>query len=80
MGAIFFILITATVLFALWRILPRAGLSPFFSLVALIPFVGLPGLLLWIAIKPWPGDKGYWRVPQESRAARVMRNLKRGGD
>ncbi|MEL6481544.1 MAG: hypothetical protein AAFQ75_08855 [Pseudomonadota bacterium] len=50
--------ITAAVIVALWRIVPRAGLSPWWSLAALFPVLGLPALLLYLAFTPWPGDAG----------------------
>lgn len=56
MGGIFLLAFFGVILFSLWRILPRAGLSPWWSLAALIPFVGLPGLLFVLAMRPWPGD------------------------
>jgi hypothetical protein len=39
----------------LWKLLPRAGLSPAFAFASVIPILGL--ILLWvIAFKTWPGD------------------------
>jgi len=38
-----------------WKILPRAGISKWVSLIAVIPLFGL--ILLWvIAFKPWPNS------------------------
>ncbi|MEO1723137.1 MAG: hypothetical protein AAFR84_12085 [Pseudomonadota bacterium] len=50
------IAISAAIVVALWRIVPRAGLSPWWSLFALFPVLGLPALLLYLAFTPWPGD------------------------
>jgi len=39
-----------------WKLLPRAGISPYVSLLAAIPVV--PLVLLWIlAFTTWPGDR-----------------------
>ena len=47
------LLLTFVWIFPLWKILPRAGLSKWLSLTAVIPLFGL--VLLWIvALKPWP--------------------------
>jgi hypothetical protein len=40
-------------IFPFWKILPRAGISKWFSLVAIFPLFGL--ILLWvIALRSWP--------------------------
>ncbi|MEM9784833.1 MAG: hypothetical protein AAF899_20495 [Pseudomonadota bacterium] len=39
----------------MWRLLPRAGLSPYLSFVALLPF-GIVALLWVMAFRRWPGD------------------------
>jgi hypothetical protein len=49
------LLVAALQVVAFWRILPRAGISPWFSLVSIIP-LGAPILLLVLAFRPWPGD------------------------
>ncbi|MEM7499970.1 MAG: hypothetical protein AAF371_18525 [Pseudomonadota bacterium] len=56
MEVILSIALAAAVIVALWRIVPRAGLSPWWALVVLIPVLGLPALLLYMAFTPWPGD------------------------
>jgi len=55
-GLLVFIVIAALTIVAFWRILPRAGLSPYWSLVAVVP-LGTVILLLVLAFRPWPGDE-----------------------
>lgn len=38
---------------SLWRIMGKAGLPPWFSLLALIPFLNL-AVLLYVAYSKWP--------------------------
>ena len=39
----------------LWKLLPRAGMNPYLSLLALVPIAGI--VVLWIlAFRQWPGD------------------------
>ncbi|KPF69043.1 hypothetical protein IP84_07660 [beta proteobacterium AAP99] len=38
----------------LWRICQRAGLSPYLSLVAAVPFIGLLIVAAVLAFAPWP--------------------------
>ncbi|WP_416896815.1 MAG: hypothetical protein ACMVY4_14975 [Minwuia sp.] len=47
----------------LWRINERAGLNPYYSLFALIPFAGLPLALGFLAFKPWPNGEHRIRGP-----------------
>jgi len=50
-----FAVTVAVILYPIGRILGRIGLSPFWSLVALIPFVNL--IALWaLAFGYWPRD------------------------
>lgn len=50
-----FAAMVAVILYPIGRILARIGLSPFWSLVALIPFVNL--VALWVlAFGRWPRD------------------------
>jgi hypothetical protein len=50
------LLVAAVIVVPFWRILPRAGLPAWLSLLALFPFLALA--LLWImALKRWPGDE-----------------------
>jgi len=52
-----FVVMIAIILYPLGRILKRIGLSPFWSVLALIPFVNL--ISLWIlAFCDWPTEKG----------------------
>ena len=54
---IFFAVMVAVVLYPIGRILGRIGLSPFWSVVAMIPFVNL--IALWVlAFSDWPRDVG----------------------
>lgn len=41
---------------AFWKILPRAGISKWLCILALLPLVGYI-LLLVLAFKSWPSDK-----------------------
>jgi hypothetical protein len=55
MGLIMALLLAALVVYPFWRILPRAGLSPWLALLAVFPLATL--ILLWVlALKRWPGD------------------------
>ena len=48
-----FVIMAALILYPLGRILGRIGLSPFWSVLALIPFLNLIGL--WVlAFTEWP--------------------------
>ncbi len=41
---------------ALWRLLPRFGLSKWLALPGFIPLVAF--ILIWtMAFRPWPGDR-----------------------
>ena len=57
MGFLGFLIYGAVIVPPFWMILPRAGLSPYWSLAALIP-LGLPALLWYLAFARWPGDGG----------------------
>ena len=40
---------------AFWKLLPRAGLSSWLALIAIIPPLAV--ILFWVvAFKPWPGE------------------------
>lgn len=55
MAPIGILIVVILVVVPLWMILPRAGLTPIWALVAALPF-GLI-ILLWIlALKRWPSD------------------------
>ena len=50
-----FVIMAALILYPVGRILGRIGLSPFWSVVAMIPFLNLIGL--WVlAFTQWPRD------------------------
>lgn len=50
-----FVIMATLILYPIGRILGRIGLSPFWSVVALIPFFNLIGL--WVlAFTQWPRD------------------------
>lgn len=52
-----FTVIVAAILYPIGRILRRIGLSPFWSVFALIPFVNV--IALWIlAFTDWPREAG----------------------
>lgn len=52
-----FALTVAVILYPIGRILGRIGLSPFWSIVALIPFLNL--IALWVlAFVEWPRGEG----------------------
>ena len=56
-GLIWLLIIAALTIVPFWKILPRAGLSPWLALVTIIPLGTL--VLLWVlAFKRWPGDAG----------------------
>ena len=38
----------------LWRICRRAGIDPFWALLVFAPFIGIPLVLLVLALAPWP--------------------------
>jgi hypothetical protein len=53
---VIFTVMVIAVLYPLGRILSRIGLSPFWSVLALVPFVNL--IALWIlALTEWPRDE-----------------------
>jgi hypothetical protein len=52
---IFFAIFAALVLYPIGRILTRIGFSPFWSIIALIPFANLVGLWV-VALAGWPRD------------------------
>jgi hypothetical protein len=55
-GLLVWLLLAALVVIPFWKILPRAGLSSWWALVALFPLFQL--VLLWVlAFKTWPGDR-----------------------
>lgn len=56
-GLLALIIAIVAVVVPLWKILPRAGLSPWWALVAIVP-LGLVVLLWVLAFKRWPGDDG----------------------
>ncbi len=52
-----FAVMIAVILYPVGRILGRLGLSPFWSVVALIPFLNLIGLWV-VAFAEWPRNTG----------------------
>lgn len=40
-----------------WRTYARAGLSPWFSLLVLVPYIGLPVAAAILAFRPWPNGE-----------------------
>jgi hypothetical protein len=54
---IFYVVLAAAVLYPLGRIMNRVGLSPFWSVLVLIPVANL--VALWVfAFTEWPREKG----------------------
>jgi hypothetical protein len=52
-----FVAMVAVVLYPIGKILGRVGLSPFWSILALIPFINL--IALWVlAFSDWPRGAG----------------------
>lgn len=64
---IVFAIAAALILYPTGRILQRLGFSPFWSVIALVPFVNLIGLWV-VATVPWPRDE---RGSDGVRAART---------
>ncbi|MBK1696851.1 hypothetical protein CKO21_06285 [Rhodovibrio salinarum] len=40
-----------------WRIYRRAGLSPWFSLLVFLPYIGLPAAAAILAFQKWPNGE-----------------------
>ena len=54
-GFLMLLIVIALQVIPFWRILPRAGISSWVALVAVVPLGAL--VLLWVlAFKRWPGD------------------------
>ncbi|MEO0763530.1 MAG: hypothetical protein AAFZ09_17275 [Pseudomonadota bacterium] len=58
MGGLLYIVVTVLSMVAMWRILPRAGISPLWAIACIVP-AGQLILLMVLAFRPWPGDPGY---------------------
>ena len=55
MNPLFYLVAAALFVYPFWVILPRAGLSPWWSLAVFVPFGVL--VLVWVlALRRWPGD------------------------
>jgi hypothetical protein len=52
-AVLLFVVLTAFVVLPLWLICSRAGFSPALSLVALVPFIGLPIVIAMLSFKTW---------------------------
>ncbi len=57
MSILGYLIYCAVIVPPFWMILPRAGILPWWSLAAAVPF-GLPLLLWYLALARWPGDGG----------------------
>ncbi|MBK1667444.1 hypothetical protein CKO28_05290 [Rhodovibrio sodomensis] len=44
-------------IYPFWRIYRRAGLNPWFSLLVLLPYVGLPAAAGILAFQSWPNGE-----------------------
>ncbi|MGF1553004.1 MAG: hypothetical protein ACFBWO_10965 [Paracoccaceae bacterium] len=55
LNLVILVVVAALTITSFWRILPRAGISPWFAVVSIIP-LGALVLLLVLAFRPWPGD------------------------
>jgi hypothetical protein len=44
-------------LYPFWRIFRRAGFTPWYSLLVLVPYVGLPTAAALLALFPWPAGE-----------------------
>ena len=54
-GLIWLLLVAALTIVPFFRLLPRAGLSPWIALVSVVP-LGALVLLYVLAFRTWPGD------------------------
>lgn len=45
-------------IFPIWKILQRAGFSPYMSLLTLVPYLGLLIVALVLAFAQWPVQQG----------------------
>ena len=59
-------------IYPFWRIYTRAGLNPWFSLLVLLPYVGLPAAAAILAFQTWPNG-------ESKRAAKGVFAPKRSG-
>jgi hypothetical protein len=50
------IVVGLLVVVPLWRIFARAGFGPALSLLAVLPYVGVPICLAVLAFRRWPAD------------------------
>lgn len=48
----------AVVIYPLWRIFKRAGLTPGFSFLVFVPFIGYLIVGLALALNRWPATEG----------------------
>ena len=53
-GLIIMLVVAAAVIFAMWRILQRAGFNPWLSLLILVPPVGGAAVIAMLAFRTWP--------------------------
>jgi hypothetical protein len=65
-----FAIFAAPVIYPTGRILQRMGFSPFWSVIALIPFANLVGLWI-VAIVPWPHSREV-NGPDGTRVSRAV--------
>lgn len=51
-------LLGLVILYPAWRIFVRAGFSPWWSLLVVVPVVGLLAALLVLGLRRWPAEGG----------------------
>jgi len=55
-GLLLMLILAAAVIVPFWKLLPRAGLPSWLSLLAVLPLVAI--ILLWVlAFRRWPEDR-----------------------
>ncbi len=65
------IILGFVLVYPLWRIFSRTGLTPALSLLAFVPFVGVFIVLAVLAFTPWPASEGAGERAPEGGAGRT---------
>lgn len=50
------VIVGLLVVVPLWRVFRRAGFAPAWSLLAMLPYLGVPICLALLAVRRWPAD------------------------